>query len=41
MGIPDGTIANSIRVSWGHQSNYDEVKESFNMLLKTAYSMVN
>ncbi len=41
MGIPDGTIANSIRVSWGHQSNYDEVKASFNMLLKTAYSMVN
>ncbi len=41
MGIPDETIANSIRVSWGHQSNYGEIRDSFNMLLTTANSLVN
>ena len=41
MGIPDDVINGAIRISWGHQSNIEEIQENIRKVLEFAYSMVN
>ncbi len=41
MGIPDNVINGAIRISWGHQSNIEEIQENIRKVLEFAYSMVN
>ncbi len=39
MGIPEDQIESSIRVSWGHSTDFDEVLKNFRDLLKIAGQM--
>ena len=41
MGIPDEIISSAIRISWGHQSDIEDIRSNFRFMLETAYNMVN
>ena len=41
MGLSDEDIYSSIRISWGHQSDLEEIKLNLHSLLEIAYSMIN
>ncbi len=41
MGLSDEVINSSIRISWGHQSDLEEIKSNVHSLLDIAYSMIN
>jgi len=41
MGLTDEVISSSIRISWGHQSELEDIKSNLHRLLEIAYSMIN
>ena len=41
MGIPEETINSAIRISWGYQSDIEEIRESLINLLSVANDMIN
>ena len=41
MGIPEETINCAIRISWGYQSEIDNIRENIRNMLKVAHDMIN
>ena len=41
MGIPEEQINNSIRISWGASSDFDDVRDNIRELFKIGYNMIH
>jgi len=41
MGIPEEQISNSIRISWGASSDFDDVRDNIRELFKIGYNMIH